>query len=79
MNIKLFDKILLKTGETACIVEIYEQGVAYEADIDNAAGTFKKCTNNLADRLATQTLSPRLNACKKINRHTVTAPNISAD
>ena len=32
--IKLYDKVLLKSGETAFIVEIYEQGVAYEADIE---------------------------------------------
>lgn len=33
MTIKLYDKVELKTGETAHIVEIYEQGVEYEADI----------------------------------------------
>ena len=38
MIIKEFDKVLLKTGETAYIVEIYEQGVAYEADVDKADG-----------------------------------------
>ena len=38
MEIKLFDKVLLKNGETAYIVEIYEQGVAYEADIDKIDG-----------------------------------------
>lgn len=41
MSIKMFDKILLKTGETAYIVEIYEQGIAYEADIDKADGTIE--------------------------------------
>jgi len=39
MFIKEFDKIKLKTGETAYIVEIYKQGVAYEADIDYPDGT----------------------------------------
>ena len=34
MQIELFDKIRLKNGKSAYIVEIYEQGVAYEADID---------------------------------------------
>ncbi|MDO5293321.1 MAG: hypothetical protein Q4F05_11285 [bacterium] len=29
----------LKTGETAYIVEVYEQGVAYEADIDREDGS----------------------------------------
>lgn len=33
MKIKLFDKVLLKNGKTAHIVEIYEHGKAYEADI----------------------------------------------
>ncbi len=32
--IRLYDKVLLKSGEKATIVEIYEQGVAYEADIE---------------------------------------------
>ena len=36
MKIDIFDKVLLKNGETAYIVEIYEQGVAYEADIDKS-------------------------------------------
>ena len=40
----MFDKILLKTGEIAYIVEIYEQGVAYEADIDKADGSIKTDT-----------------------------------
>ncbi|MBQ7478990.1 MAG: hypothetical protein IJT01_08875 [Selenomonadaceae bacterium] len=35
---KLYDKVLLKTGETAYIVEIHEPGVAYEADIDRHDG-----------------------------------------
>ena len=39
MKIDMFDKVLLKSGETAYIVEIYEQGVAYEADIDKSDGT----------------------------------------
>lgn len=33
MKIKLFDKVMLKNGKTAHIVEIYEEGKAYEADI----------------------------------------------
>lgn len=35
----MLDKVLLKSGETAYIVEIYEHGVAYEADIDRKDGT----------------------------------------
>ena len=38
-SIHLFDKVLLKTGRTAYIVEIYEPGVAYEADIDQDGET----------------------------------------
>lgn len=44
MEVRMFDKILLKTGEIAYIVEIYEQGVAYEADIDKADGSIKTDT-----------------------------------
>lgn len=40
MEIKLFDKVKLKNGRTASIVEIYEQGVAYEADIEMEDGEF---------------------------------------
>ena len=40
MQIELFDKVQLKIGKTAHIVEIYEQGVAYEADIDDGNGEF---------------------------------------
>jgi len=35
---KLYDKVLLKSGETAYIVEVYEPGIAYEADIDKNDG-----------------------------------------
>ena len=44
MRIEMFDKVLLKTGEIAYIVEIYEQGVAYEADIDKIDGTVETNT-----------------------------------
>lgn len=33
MKIKMFDIVKLKDGRKATIVEIYEQGKAYEADI----------------------------------------------
>ena len=33
MDISLYDKVKLKDGREATIVEIYEQGKAYEADI----------------------------------------------
>lgn len=38
MSIKLYDKVILKTGETAFIVEIHKKGYAYEADINRADG-----------------------------------------
>lgn len=38
MKIKLYDRVLLKTGEEASIVEIYENGEAFEADIDSKDG-----------------------------------------
>ena len=34
MPIKLYDTVKLVNGKKATIVEIYEQGVAYEADIE---------------------------------------------
>ena len=34
MKISLYDKVKLKNGSNATIVDIYEQGVAYEADIE---------------------------------------------
>lgn len=39
MQIKQYDKVLLKTGLTAFIVEIFEQGKAYLADIEYQTGT----------------------------------------
>lgn len=33
MEIKMYDTVKLKDGRKATIVEIYEQGKAYEADI----------------------------------------------
>lgn len=35
----MYDKVKLISGEIAYIVEIYEQGVAYEADIEKSEGT----------------------------------------
>lgn len=41
MKIKMFDTVKLKDGRKATIVEIYEQGKAYEADIlVNNAGEY---------------------------------------
>ncbi len=40
MTIKLYDEVKLKDGREAHIVEIYEQGVAYEADIKLPDGEY---------------------------------------
>lgn len=34
MNIRQYDKILLKDGRTASVIEICEPGVAYIVDVD---------------------------------------------
>ena len=34
MIVSLYDKVILKNGRIAVIVEIYDQGIAYEADIE---------------------------------------------
>lgn len=39
MKLKMFDKVILKTGETAYVVEIYNHGEAYEMDIDQKDGS----------------------------------------
>lgn len=36
---EMYEKVLLKSGDTAHIVEIYEDGRAYEMDIDKRDGT----------------------------------------
>lgn len=38
MKLEMFDKVKLKTGETAFIVEIFDDGVAYEMDINKKDG-----------------------------------------
>ena len=40
MLIELYDKVQLKSGKAAHVVEVYEQGVAYEADIDDGDGDY---------------------------------------
>ena len=44
MKISMYDRVLLKSGESASIVEIYEPGVAYEADIDRVDGDIETDT-----------------------------------
>lgn len=38
LKLEMYDKVLLKTGETAYVVEIYDDGTAYEMDINKADG-----------------------------------------
>ena len=39
MKIKQYDKVLLKDGDTAFIVEIFGEGKAFLADIKRKSGT----------------------------------------
>jgi len=51
MLIELYDKIQLKSGKAAHIVEVYEQGVAYEADIAEGDGEYTTDTIRHSDIL----------------------------
>ena len=46
---EMYQKIKLKSGEYAHIVEIYENGVAYEADIYDKNGKIKTDTIKHSD------------------------------
>lgn len=39
MKIKQYDRVLLKSGDYASIVEIFDDGKAFLADIDRKSGT----------------------------------------
>lgn len=43
MKIQMFDKVLLKNGNTAYIVEIFDEGKAFIADIDIDEDTITDC------------------------------------
>ena len=47
--IKQYDHIILKSGNHAVIVEIWEEGVSYEADIEMELGEYKTETIKHAD------------------------------
>ncbi len=51
MKIELYDKIHLRNGKMAHIIEIYEQGVAYEADISLDDGEYSTETIKQSDIL----------------------------
>ncbi len=40
MKIKQYDRVLLKDGHKAFIVEIFDKGTAFLADVDKDGGTF---------------------------------------
>lgn len=44
MDVALYDEIRLRDGRTAHIVEVYEPGVAYEADIEIGDGEYETDT-----------------------------------
>lgn len=48
-KIKMYDKVLLKDGKAAFIVEIYGESGDYEADIDMPDGTVKTDTIHISD------------------------------
>lgn len=39
MSIEQYDKVLLKDGDTAFIVEVFDDGKAFLADIEREGGT----------------------------------------
>ncbi|MCL2108062.1 MAG: hypothetical protein FWH20_01775 [Oscillospiraceae bacterium] len=47
--IRQYDHVVLKTGEHAAIVEIWEQGVAYEADVETSPHDYETRTINHTD------------------------------
>lgn len=49
MKIEMFDKVLLKDGRTAFIVEIYGNSGDYEADIDLPDGVTETDTINISN------------------------------
>jgi hypothetical protein len=49
MQIEMYDKVQLKNGKSAHIVEVYEQGVAYEADIAEGDGEYTTDTIKQSD------------------------------
>ena len=49
MTIKQYDSVRLKSGKRAVIVEIWEQGVSYEADIEVSPDEFETETIKHAD------------------------------
>lgn len=40
MKIKLYDRVLLRDGYEASIVEIFEEGITFLADIDRDGDTY---------------------------------------
>ena len=55
MTFSMYDKVKLKTGETAFIVEIYNSGEAYEMDINQPDGSI------LTDTVWPEQIAKKLN------------------
>jgi len=51
MKIEQYDKVMLKNGKIATIVEVWEDGAAYEADIDVGKMEWETDTINYRDIL----------------------------
>ena len=47
--LKQYDHVKLKTGKHAVIVEVWEPGVSYEADVEIASGDYETETIKHAD------------------------------
>ncbi|MCL1845650.1 MAG: hypothetical protein FWF77_07085 [Defluviitaleaceae bacterium] len=47
--IKQYDHVRLKSGKRAVVVEVWEQGVSYEADIEVSTGNYETETIGHAD------------------------------
>ena len=62
VQIELFDKVRLKSGKSAHIVEVYEQGVAYEADVAADGGEYSTDTIQHSDILYVYAEKPEKSA-----------------
>ena len=61
---ELYGEVILKTGEVARIVEIYEAGTAYEADIDKDFGDY---TETITDTIYQSDISEVIKSSTNLN------------
>ena len=64
--IKQYDKVILKTGEEATIIEIYEEGVVYEADIRDGDDYRTELINQ--DEILSLESGPESTLTRKLNK-----------